>query len=343
MASLTDTLIRHLETAVTLPLCLLTVLAVHELGHYLAARILKQKVERVTFGRGRLLWSRADSHGTFWKMYLWPLRAHVRIAGFEDPALSFRKKLFVILAGPAANLLLPFLLFFAFFAGVGQPAIPTIVTAVEITMPAYKAGLRPGDRILSINGEDVHSMEDISRHTHPRPSAPLDILYERDGKTSTISVLPQWAAYRDLDGVRRAHGRIGMTTWQQPYDLESVRSVAGQKVSNPDEAREALLAHLGERVEIGLHSMDDKIHISLIDLSPGANRNLADAGHKEHDKFYIGTLRDNLYLPLTLGESVRLSLARSGELIGNVARLPFNLFPIDKKWITPDAVVSGET
>ena len=343
MTPFTDILIRHLETAITLPLCLLTVLVIHELGHYLAARFLKLKVESVTFGRGRLLWSCTDSNGTLWRLHLWPLRAHVHITDFENPLLSFRKKLFVILAGPAANLLLPFVLFFAFFISVGQPAIPTIVTAVETAMPAYGAGLRPGDRILSINGNEVRTMEDITVYTHPRPVAPLSIVYERNGETHTASVLPQWAKYRDLSGVRRAHGRIGLTAWQQPYDLEVVRSVAGQKVSTPDEARAALLAHMDQRIEIGLHSMDGKTHLSLIDLSANANRNLADPDHKEHDRLYIGALRDNYYLPLTLVESARLSVSRSFEMIGNVALLPFNLFPIDKKWITPDAVVSRET
>jgi membrane-associated protease RseP (regulator of RpoE activity) len=343
MTPFTETLVRHLETAITLPLCLLTVLVVHELGHYLAARVLKLKVESVTFGRGRLLWSRTDSNGTIWRLHLWPLRAHVHITDFENPSLSFRKKLFVILAGPAANFILPFILFFGFFASVGQPAIPTIVTGVEITMPAYKAGLRPGDRVLSIDGEEVRSMEDISARTHPRPLRPLLVRYERGGKVLETSVLPEWAQYRDLDGVKRAHGRIGLTTWQQAYKLEAVRSVAGVKVDDEDAARTAILAHMDAQIELGLHSMDDKTHVSLVNIPARSNRNLADPDHAEHDKLYIGTLRDNLYLPLTLGESVRLTAARAGEMLYNVALLPFNLFPIDKKWITPEAIVSGET
>lgn len=343
MTPFTETLVRHLETALTLPLCLLLVLAVHELGHYWAARVLDLKVESVTFGRGRLLWSRADSRGTLWRLHLWPLRAHVHITDFENPALSFRKKLFVILAGPAANFILPFLLFFAFFANVGQPAIPTIVTGVEINMPAYKAGLRPGDRILSIDGEEVRSMEDISARTHPRPLKPLLISYERAGEIRETTVLPEWAQYRDLDGVKRAHGRIGLTTWQQAYKLEAVRSVAGQSVENEDAARTTLLEHMGQQVELGLHSMDDKTHVSLVNLPAHSNRNLSDPNHAEHDKLYIGALRDNLYLPLTAFESLQLAALRGGEMLYNVALLPFNLFPIDKKWITPDAVVSGET
>lgn len=333
---------RHLETAITLPLCLLVVLVVHELGHYFAARASGLRVETVTFGRGRLLWARRDAHGTLWRLHLWPLRAHVHIADFTNPVLPFRKKLFVILAGPAANFLLPVVLFFGFFAAIGQPAIPNIVTTVEIDMPAHKAGLAPGDRILSINGQDVRSMEDLLEFTRPRPEAALAVRYERQGEIRQASVLPVWTRYRDVDGVRREHGRIGLSMSQQPYKLDVVRSVAGEPVDNVDEARAALLSRMGTRTVVGLYSMDGRVYDSLVDLSPAANRNLATPGHKEQERIFFGALRDNTYLPLSAGAGLREALGHSGAMIAHVARLPFNLFPIDKTWITPAAVVSHE-
>ncbi len=343
MASFAHSLLQHVETAITLPFCLLTVLIVHELGHYFAARLLKLRVESVSLGRGRLMWGRTDARGTVWRLHLWPICAHVHIADFSNPLLSFRKKLFVILAGPAVNFLLPLILFLAFFANFGQPAIPTIVTGVEKNMPAYRAGLLPGDRIVSINGDPVRTMEDVIQYTHMRPSAPLEVVYERNTETITVKVLPKWTEYRDMDGVSRSHGRIGVTIWQQPYDLKHVRSVAGQKVETLDEARTALLAHMDQRIEIGLRSLDGKTYISVIDLSSKSNKNLADPNHWEHDMLYIGALRDNHYLPLTIPQSISLAISRTAEMIGNVALLPFNLFPIDKDMITPDAVVSWET
>lgn len=336
-------LLRHAETLVTLPLCLLAALFVHECGHYVAARLAGLRVERVTFGVGRTLWSRQDSAGTDWHVNLWPLRAHVHIERFEDPSMSFRKKLVVILAGPLANFMLPLLLLFVFFASFGVPSSPTIVTSVERGMPAYEAGLRPGDRILSVNGEAVHSLRDLLVFTRPAPSAPLQVTYERDGGVRETSVMPEWASYRDIKGVRRGHGRIGLSTWQQPYELKVVRSVNGIATTTEDEARTQLLAHMGQRVEIGLYSVDGVVRFSLIDLSADANRHLGDPVHLEHDRLYIGALRDNYYLPVSPAESMGESAARTVEMIGRVFRLPFNLFPIDKSWITPDAVVSSET
>lgn len=338
-----DELLRHFETLVTLALCLLTALLVHEIGHYLMARIQGLRVESVTFGLGRILWSREDRNSTQWRLHLLPLRAHVHIARFTDGDLSLCKKLAVILAGPAANFLLPFLLFFLFFATFGQPAVPNIITSLETSMPAYAAGLRPGDKILSINGAAVHSMEDIYEHTRPVPEKPLLIRFLRDGVSLQRRVMPIFAQYRDIDGVRREHGRIGLSTWQQGYALDAVKSVNGIATPTEDGARAALLAHMDKRVEIGLWSMEGKIYNSVVDLSSAANPHLADPDHKEHGHIFTGTLRDNFYLPLSATESARAAASHSFDMLGHVVRLPFNLLPIDKEWITPPAVVSSET
>jgi membrane-associated protease RseP (regulator of RpoE activity) len=344
MDDFTDGLLRNLETAVMLPLCLLSVFIIHELGHYAAARFLGLPVESVTFGRGKLLKTFRDVRGTIWSLHAWPLRAHVHIHNFEhNTSLSLRKRLFVVLAGPAANFLLPVVLFFAFFVLFGKPVVPTIVTSLEPDMPAYLAGLRPGDKILSIDGDPVRSMDDITAHTHPRPVKPLKIEYSREGITAEASVLPVWVRYKDIDGVNRAHGRIGLSTVQQAYDLKVVRSVAGTPVKSIKAARDALLAHMSERVQIGLWSMDGKVYVSVIDLSPSSNLHLADPEHRESKRIYLGSLRDNIYLRQSVSDSARDAMTRTGAMISHVALLPFNLFPIDREWITPDAVVSGQT
>lgn len=336
-------LIGHAETAALLPLCLLIVFVVHELGHYLAARYLGLQVESVTFGRGHLLWSRKDRHGTLWNLHVWPLRAHVQITGFEQgTALPLRNRLLVVLAGPLANLVFPAALFFLFFMSLGKPAIPNIVTSIEPAMPAYQAGLRPGDKILAIDGEEVKSMEDIMAHTYPRHAKPFIVAYERQGEIFSARVKPVWIQYRDINGVFRSHGRIGLSTVQQGYNLKAVRSVNGVPTPTMEAARAALLQHMDERITVGLWSMDDNVYTSVMDLSAVANKHLGDLQNWESKKIYMGAMRDNFYLPLSAAAAAREAFWRNAQMIAHMALLPFNLFPIDKEWITPDAIVTGE-
>ena len=336
-------LTRGVEAALLLALCLLVELLVHECGHYLAARFQGLKVSSVTVGRGRLLWSRTDSTGTLWQWYLWPLRAHVHIADFERNTLDRRKKLFVILAGPLANFLLPFLVFFVFFLAVGKPIIPTIVTSVEIGLPAYEAGLRSGDKIVSIDDRPVSSLEDIEHFTHPRPEKSLKIRYERDGISHETSVMPIWVEYRDVKGVYRAHGRVGFGTDQAGYYLKYIHEVDGRRVKTPEDAYAALAPHMDKPLRIGFKMADGKIHTSEVNIPSSANPHFGDFSIKEGRKVFLGTLRDNLYMQLGVSQSAMLAVDRGAEMLMHVARLPFNLFPIDMEWITPGAMVSERT
>lgn len=343
MLPISDEMLQAIQAAITLPFCLLAVLIVHELGHYMAARFLNLRVGRVSFGFGRLLWSKTDRHGTVWLLHLWPLRAHVSIVDFESPSLSLRKKLSVILAGPAANFALPFILFFLFFASSGQPATPNVITAVERTMPAYEAGMLPGDKILSINGVEVRSMADVLAFTSPKSAQPLEIVYEREGDIRTASVLPLLVKYRDVDGLWREHGRIGLVMSQQAHSLHVVRAVNGVATATDEKVREELLKHMGQRIEIGLFGRDGKIHDMVLDLSPESNRDLGDPESSKSNRVYFGALRTNVYLPMTVAQSAAASIEQSREMIWNVLRIPFNLFPINPEWVRPEAVVSEET
>ena len=335
-----------IEFIVTLPLCFLIVLAVHEMGHYWAARVTGLRVESVAFGAGRVIWSRVDKRGTLWAVHLWPVRAHVHIADFENVEISLKRRLFVILAGPATNFVLPFLLFFIFYAGFGKPAMLPVLTMVDIGFPAYEAGLLPGDRILSVNDENVWSLEQIQNHVFPVSATqgpPFKVRYERGGVEHDTFVMPVLMNYRDKDGVVRSHGRIGLTTYQGAYKLEYIKSVEGKAVDNEEEARAALLEHMDHRITVGVEYMDGKIYPSLMDLSARANPNLGDDGHDDADMLFLGGLRDNVYMPLSVMGVLRETGVDASRMIGNVLRLPFNLFPVDPTWIKPKIVVSKET
>ena len=141
----------------------------HELGHYLVARLFRIPAEAFSIGFGREIFGWTDKQGTRWKVAWLPLGGYVKFVGDMGPASNpadleqlpeesapeFSKlqpvwqRFLVVLAGPAANFLMAVIIFAAFFAAIGAP-MANVVGAVAPGTPAAKAGIQPGDRILSI-------------------------------------------------------------------------------------------------------------------------------------------------------------------------------------------------
>lgn len=328
-------------TLLTLPLGVLLVFAVHELGHYWAARIVGMKVNQVSIGLGRKIWTKTDRHGTHWLVRMYPFKAYVQISDYNPVSgEALWRRLFVVLAGPVANFILPFFLFSFFFLIWGKPAVPTIITGVEPGMPIYEAGIRPGDKVLAVEGIPVESMKEIKALIEPKRDTPLTLTYQHEDVVHSVKLMPLWAEYRDTHGKLRAHAVLGFLTTQKPISFKWVLSVAGQEVEDDDEARELIIKHLGQSVVFGMDARDRKLHTYLINLSAEHNTQLFDPEHKDYGSFYIGRMGDNIYLPLSFGEGLTEAAGLTGELVINIARLPFNMFPIDKQWITPDVTVS---
>ncbi len=79
------------------------------------------------------------------------------------------------------------------FAGLVAEG-PNQVVAVEIGRPAERAGIQPGDEIISVNGAPMHSYLDLPDLLQPTKSAPADIVLLRDGKQLTVRVSPEFRA-----------------------------------------------------------------------------------------------------------------------------------------------------
>ncbi len=106
------------------------------------------------------------------------------------PTQSLAKRFAIVLAGPAANILLaPVLLAFVFMYGV--PSLLPVVGQLQKGMPAATAGLHEGDRILLIDGEPIHSWEDLSAGVKKSHGAQLKIEIERsDGARQSLTITP---------------------------------------------------------------------------------------------------------------------------------------------------------
>jgi regulator of sigma E protease len=177
----------------------------HELGHFLAARFFGVTVERFSIGFGKVL-AKKRCCDTEWAFSMIPLGGYVKMKGQDDtdPALRNREpdsygakapwqRIIILLAGPFANLVLAFFTYLV-IALAGAPLVAArdyiapVVGKVAPGTPAAKADMRPGDRIVSINGRPVRYWYEIGRAIQKSPE-PVKITIERNGNESTLSLL----------------------------------------------------------------------------------------------------------------------------------------------------------
>jgi regulator of sigma E protease len=208
---------------------------IHELGHFVAAKLLDVKVLRFSIGYGRPL-VRVRLRETEYQIGAFPIGGYVRILGIEsaadekegsgprppapgapspDAGRSFAsrplwQRLVIVFAGPAANLVLPVIIYFVFFAG--HTALPAAVIGDVLEGgAAARAGLEPGDRVLEIGGRSVRYWEEIEAAVRSSPGAELHLRVSRAGKVFERYLTPIEETIRSRDGGRAVQGRVGIT------------------------------------------------------------------------------------------------------------------------------------
>jgi regulator of sigma E protease len=217
------------------------VIFVHEFGHFIVAKKSGVKVDRFSFGLGPELigftWGE-----TRYCIARYPLGGEVRMAGemaFEEDgpvvrkpgdyfALSWYRRLPIVLAGPAMNYVLAFFLFSFVFFFWGNPRSSTepVIGDLVAGYPAQQAGLTAGDRFLAANGTSVYTWDEVASamHASPEKAVLLDVR-GRDGVNRTLTVVPR----RDSRGV----GLIGIspeTLYDRMGFFDSFRRGAEQTV-----------------------------------------------------------------------------------------------------------------
>jgi len=145
---------------------------IHEYGHFWVARKLGIKVLRFSIGFGKALWSRKAADGTEYVIAAIPLGGYVKMLDEREgdvpeaeKHLAFNRKpvltrIAVVIAGPAANFLLAFLVYWWMFV-LGVPAMKPVLGDIPIESIAYDAGLRNGDEIVAIDGKAVGNFREV--------------------------------------------------------------------------------------------------------------------------------------------------------------------------------------
>jgi regulator of sigma E protease len=213
----------------------------HELGHYLVARAFGIPAETFSIGFGRELVGWTDRQGTRWKIGWLPIGGYVKFVGDMSPAsepadleavpAELRSRVFqvrpvwqrflVVLAGPAANFLLAIIILTAFFSLVGTPRT-NVVGDVLPNTGAAAAGIRPGDRILSVANQDTPTFDDVARVVVIRPNETVLVEVDRGGATQALQVKLGSDMIPDATGRKFKAGVLGIhstTKVNQPVPL----------------------------------------------------------------------------------------------------------------------------
>src|SRR5215216_4681898 len=180
----------------------------HEFGHFIVAKLFKIRVETFSFGFGPRLFGKKWGH-TDYRVSAIPLGGYVKLGGDESNAplegagaadippeemYNLRprwQRVLVALAGPIMNILTALAIPFAAAFMYGVPATPSpVVYYVDRGGAADQAGLKPGDRIVSFNGNQNPSWDTITGDALLSPGRPLPVVVNRDGSEVALTVTP---------------------------------------------------------------------------------------------------------------------------------------------------------
>ena len=214
------------------------IIFVHELGHFLAARWRGLKVDRFAIWFGKPIWKKKIG-GVEYALGCVPFGGYVSLPQMAPmdmiegkaegentqplPPIQPLDKIIVAIAGPLFSFGLA-ILFAVVVWKVGKPGASaqensTTIGWVDPSGPAFKAGIRPGDKILKIDGRVVtqfvgQSPDSIQWRVVTSENPEIEVQYERNGVTNTVSAAPirretKWYERKDLphlliEGVRPA-------------------------------------------------------------------------------------------------------------------------------------------
>lgn len=184
---------------------------VHELGHFIFAKLFGVGVEKFSLGFGTKIagFKRGE---TEYLISAFPLGGYVKMVGEgvdaelseEDKARSFMgkpplKRIAIVAAGPVFNLLFAYLVFIVVFM-IGVPAATTKIGEVVKDKPAARAGLKASDVVTAINGKPVTRWDEFAKVIAGSGGRAIDLQVKRGGATLSFRVVPESRSAKNLLG-----------------------------------------------------------------------------------------------------------------------------------------------
>ncbi|MBW1862621.1 MAG: RIP metalloprotease RseP [Deltaproteobacteria bacterium] len=206
----------------------------HELGHFLMAKYFGVKVLKFSLGFGYKLAGKKIGD-TEYLISTIPFGGYVKMFGENDddnetlpPYEAERafnnqhvlKRIAIVAAGPIFNLILALFLFSGLYLVSGNHVMTTEIGQVRPESPAYKAGLKKGDVILSVQGKMLESWSEIKKQVQDQAGNPLVITVQRADQTLSLTVIPEESVVKNIFGEEVKSALIGIVASGQFKKLE---------------------------------------------------------------------------------------------------------------------------
>ncbi|MEG2000304.1 MAG: M50 family metallopeptidase [Evtepia sp.] len=201
-------------------------IAIHEWGHFAAAKLLGVKVNEFAIGMGPKLLSKQKGE-TLYSLRAFPIGGYCAMEGEEEETESegsfsskpVWKKLIILVAGSAMNYIIGFVILLFLFAQATSFVVPVISGFMDGFPSESEAQLMQGDRILSVNGHKISIYADLGQYMAPDANGEMDLLIERDGETLTRNNFKLEAQEYVVDGkIQKKYGLIFQKEMATPLD-----------------------------------------------------------------------------------------------------------------------------
>jgi len=212
---------------------IVVVVFIHEYGHYYFAKRYGVGVTDFSIGFGKEMFGWNDKSGTRWKVCVIPLGGYVKFFGdrnvysqadndkiIKEYSKEDQDKLFVlkplyqraliVFGGPLANFLLAILIFFSVYTFFGKDFTPAVINEVQKDSPAMVAGLKDNDIVVSIDGNEVTSIMEVSKYIMMSTDEFINFTVNRFDQDLTFRVKPNIVEGEDNLGNKISKRMVGI-------------------------------------------------------------------------------------------------------------------------------------
>jgi regulator of sigma E protease len=280
-----------MNTLIGIILVLGVVILVHEWGHFIVARLFGVRVEVFSIGFGPRFFG-VKPGDTDWRLSAIPLGGYIRMAGQDitdidsgdqkptgapDELLSKKRwqRALISFAGPAVNLIFPLLLLGVYYLAVGLPSDsflskPVLVAGLSPAQQSNPAGLRVGDKILSINGTKNPTWEQAQTIAmQAAPGSPLRLELSNNGVTRAIELPANSDPFARTFGYAPIPAAIGEVALGTPADRaglhagDVVRAVDSRKIQYWDQFVDLVRNSDGKTLQLDVDRKGQQLTLSV--------------------------------------------------------------------------------